>query len=247
MDLEGLPGATKSTKSRELLIYLQRHDRLSDLISAIRQVRPSVDLSFFNLETADEKTSKPAEGESASILDDIIGDATGSLGELPSSSAYERDVVGLQNELAALRQSVLELHKRLEPGTQDDERVALLQREIERSLNRAVGRTEDLTAALILPEDRTIRLIMEHDVDRLEEYRSDENLAFLMIGLFAGAAVGIVVNWVTDSTFSPTPISITFLILFALLAGAAAYWSYRLKNRVSQVYSRLPVRRNSPN
>jgi hypothetical protein len=248
IEFEDLPGASKREKSRELIVFLERQGRLSELIQYIRLDRPDVDLGLVTEEAQEQPLiPTPITGEFSTTQGSDRIEATGVLsGNIPSGPVYQRDLVGLQNELATLRQSVLELNKKSESDHSSDRQIDALQDEIIRTLNRAVGRTEDLKADLILPEDRGIRLIMEHDVDRLEEYRSDENIAFLLIGLFAGAAVGIIVNWATDSAFAPTPISITLLLLFALLAIGASLWSYRLKRRVSSIYKRIPQASNSP-
>lgn len=42
IDDEDVPGTTKSEKARELVRYMERRGRLSDLIAAIRKARPNV-------------------------------------------------------------------------------------------------------------------------------------------------------------------------------------------------------------
>ncbi len=249
IDPEYLSGTSKSQKIREFIVYLQRHDQLTDLINLIAHERPDVDLSFLSGEPSDSSqspTSPRITGQLTSTLEEVISSATATVTDnISSIPVYQKDIETLEHELAGLRQQTLELATRIESGDSESKAVYELVTAMVGAANRAVGRTEDLTAVLVPPENPRIRLLMEHDVDRLEEYRSDENIAFLLTGLFAGAAVSIFVNWATDSTFSPTPISITLLILFGLLALGAYYWGYRLKKRADTIHKRQPQAPNT--
>jgi hypothetical protein len=250
LEFDELSGQSKSQKSRELIVYLDRRNRLPELIEYIKRVRPNAYpfvLGGDSLSQLLGPVARPNTGQGDLTLDDVTVVATGVSTDADiSTPVYQRDIIGLQNEVAGLRQQIFELISRTEDSNSEDQSVDELIDEIVKTVNRTVGRTEDLKADLILPINRGIRLFMEHDVDRLEEYRSDENIAFLLVGLFAGAAVGIVVNWATDSTFAPTPISITLLLLFAILAIGAGFWSRRLKGRVTKVYTRLPQLPDGP-
>ncbi len=249
VDPELLPGQSKTQKSRELVVFMERRGKLDQLVDAIERLQPVLGLSQLTAPDSDSSrypVSAPVTGQLSSSLEGISLDATAVVTQnTPPIPVYQKDIDGLKNEIAGLRQQTIELIAKIGSGDSESKAVDELANEIIRAANRAVGRTEDLTAVLVPPKNPRIRLLMEHDVDRLEEYRSDENIAFLLTGLFAGAAVSIFVNWATDSTFSPTPISITLLILFGLLALGAYYWGYRLKKRAETIHKRQPQAPNT--
>lgn len=222
VDYDSLPEGGKSTKIRELILYLARHGQLENLIQEASRIRPSADWN-----------------KVISLHSDQLQPA-----EQTGLETRQKDVIGLESDIASLRQVVLELQS----NVITDEKLKKYSEELLRYANRAIDRTEDLKAELELPppEKRKIRMIPEHQVSRLEDFgsrleqhRSDENIAFLLIGLFAGAAVGIVVNWATNDTFNPTPVSITFLIFFLVLTLGAGLWTYRIHKRVSEVQNQI--------
>ena len=47
VDFDSLEGSAKSAKARELVLYMTRHGRLDELIAAIQQERPGVNLETF--------------------------------------------------------------------------------------------------------------------------------------------------------------------------------------------------------
>ena len=53
----------------------------------------------------------------------------------------------------------------------------------------------------------TVDLAPLNLIERLDEYGSDENLYYTLMGIFAGGILGIIANWATSSqTFlSPSP------------------------------------------
>jgi len=93
-----------------------------------------------------------------------------------------------------------------------------------------------LTAQVILPsaEDMSVRLVPLHSLERLEEYRSDENKAFLLIGIFAGSVLGVVGNWATgDLTISR--VSIFMLVVMLVLTFLTIYWARVIAKRSDNV------------
>lgn len=106
---------------------------------------------------------------------------------------------------------------------------------------------ERLRAEVLLPpaEDMAVRLVPSDSLDRLEEYRSDENKAYLFVGIFLGAVLGILSNWVTASAFEITRVSGSFMMLFVVLAALAGAQARQAADRSRRVRSRLlgpPVR-----
>jgi len=91
--------------------------------------------------------------------------------------------------------------------------------QIEKLVEKAQEKTKELTAPVLLPSPQAIevRLVASHSLDRLEEYRADESLYFLLIGLFGGAVLGILSNWFTNETLTMTRFSIVFIIFLGIL------------------------------
>lgn len=94
-----------------------------------------------------------------------------------------------------------------------------------------------LTAPVKLPsrEAMTVNLGPLNIVDRMEEYQADENLGHTLFGLFAGAALGILVNWATGPNAEITGASLVLLITFAVIAAAVGIWLCRIKKRKKNV------------
>lgn len=61
-----------------------------------------------------------------------------------------------------------------------------------------------------------------------QHFTLDENSFYLFISLFAGEAIGIVVNWAANDTFSPSSVSSTFLGLFIILTLICVTGVYRI-------------------
>lgn len=143
------------------------------------------------------------------------------------------DAEVLNVELASLRQQLNEIRKGTISSEQLDSRIE----EMLRTANRAIGRSEEITARVILPpsELTDVQLLPSGMLERLEEYRSDENLAYLLVGAFGGAILGILSNWATNDPFVITRFSVVLLILILLLTATSIFWAWRLKKRADSV------------
>lgn len=99
------------------------------------------------------------------------------------------------------------------------------------------GAVPALTAPISLPpsEDMVIRLVPSFSLERLEEYRSDEGIALLVLGLFAGAFFGLLTNIVTQDVIDFSATEIVLLVLLGGLSSASAYWIRRVKKRAARV------------
>jgi VIT1/CCC1 family predicted Fe2+/Mn2+ transporter len=215
IEYEDLAGENKKTKVRELIIYLQRRNRLEELVSIASKHRPQIDWMRAVQEISPSEISDPTLDANILIL-----------------------------ELASLRQQLDEIKK----GTITDEQLKNRLEEMVKTTSRAIGRSEELTARVILPpsELTDVQLLPSGMLERLEEYRSDENLAYLLIGAFSGAILGIFSNWATNSPFVITSFSVVFLVLFFTLALLSALWARRLQKRANlvkeQIFSKNVIR-----
>ena len=101
--------------------------------------------------------------------------------------------------------------------------------------------TSKLQAPVVLPsrDDLRITLVRSDQLDRLEEYRSDENLFFGLAGLFAGAILGILDNWFTNEEFVITKPTLVLMVLLAILAIGCGLRAWALKKRARRVKDRL--------
>lgn len=203
IDLDTLPGDSKSSKARELITYAKRHGRLSELADIVRRTRPHLvgqNRSTFAVQSSDSEVTN-----------------------------LNLELSGLRQQISELRQASTDIHI--------EERL----REILKTANRAVGRSEELSARIILPsQDVTdVHLIPTHSLDHLEEYRSDENIVYLLIGAFSGAILGVLSNWATTEPFVITRFSIVLLSILAVLTVACIFWAWRLRKRTTALKERF--------
>jgi len=77
----------------------------------------------------------------------------------------------------------------------------------------------------------SVRLVPSDSLDRLEEYRSDVNWAYLFIGAFLGAIMGILSNWATNEEFIITRYSKVLMGLFLILAIGSGAWACNINRR----------------
>jgi hypothetical protein len=99
------------------------------------------------------------------------------------------EIERLNIELSGLRQQLVEIQKSSPTKNELEHQVGTMLQ----AANRALGRSEELKAKIILPppEITDVALFPSTYLDRLEEYRSDANITFLLIGMFGGAILGI--------------------------------------------------------
>jgi hypothetical protein len=141
------------------------------------------------------------------------------------------NALALQEEIGTLRRQI----KDLQNQKPDEQNISI--EKIEKSIDTAAEKSADLTANIILPPRSItdVHLVPIHALERFVEYKADENIAFLLIGLFAGAAVSILVNWATNETFAPNEMSSTLLIFFIMLALLSIGWLARISSRIKKV------------
>ena len=74
-------------------------------------------------------------------------------------------------------------------------------------------------------------------IERLNEHQSDEKIAIALLGLFGGAALGIVCNYIAIA--KNIGISAGLFIFLALLCICIFIWLFRIRKRTKDVNKRL--------
>lgn len=171
---------------------------------------------------------------------------------LPSASSYaaspsvylDRDykLDELTQQIDNLRSSIAKLKHEAKTSQAIRERLE----QLESSADRLLEQGQDLSAKVIVPplEELAVYLAPYHLLDRLEEYRSDEMVAHLLIGLFGGGFLGLIPDLVTDLMSSGpsiiTPTQVVLAVMLGLLTGGAIFWATRLRKRADSVRERMP-------
>jgi hypothetical protein len=90
------------------------------------------------------------------------------------------------------------------------------------TLNKSPKAEDEFSAPVTIPsrESLTIGLVRSDLVYQLEEYRSDQRRWETLTTILVGAALGIVVNWVTGEPIIITRASVIILITFIGLSFA---------------------------
>ena len=109
-------------------------------------------------------------------------------------------------------------------------------------LSRDDGR---LQAPISLPSPREleVKLVSITTVLAWKESSGDLSLALVPTSLFAGAALGVVVNWATGPDAPFSKVSFFVLALFGVLAILSGIWCWRLKRRADAAWKRIEAQR----
>lgn len=164
-------------------------------------------------------------------------DAFGSTELAQKTDTEDSQLENFNSELVNLRKQVVDLQKASLTENQLEQRI----QEILKTADRAAGQGELLTARVILPrqEDMNVRLIPSHSFERLEEYRSDENIAYLLIGVFAGGICGILSNWAANESLVITRFSLVLMCFLAVLTIACVLWVRIIRSRTNAVKGQI--------
>lgn len=172
-------------------------------------------------------------------------------------SASETDISELRREIAAAKSQLSESQKQIlslqkqftekVSKSQLSELVANIQSLSEsievtqKRIEQAQDRSNQLTAPLILPtpEDMKIGLVPTHWLDRLEEYRSDENFVNLLIGLFGGAFLGMLGAAFLSPKDSFSTYAIAFLILLLVITISCIVFLSRIRKRTNELRQKM--------
>lgn len=222
LDPDSTPYPTRIDMAREISAYVERRDLWDALTIALEKRFPdfSPDANSWNITSIE---NSPAIEERIEFLQFAEHLRNLSRGESQN----------LLLELTKLRQELAEV----KAGTVTAEEIDVTIDAAIRTTNRAIDQTDALTARILLPPSNlTDRYLVPSDsLERLEEYRSDESLAYLLVGLFAGACLGIIANWVATDPLSITIFSLILFVIFAVLSAASAFWARRIHLRSERV------------
>lgn len=155
--------------------------------------------------------------------------------------ASKREIAAeLEDKLEGLKRQVDELHKAVLGGKELSQEVKRLEG-LAATIEKAGEIGRNLTADVVLPpaKDLRVKLVPSDTLDRLEEYRADEAKAYLLVGAFLGAVLGILSNWVTQEAFTVTKISGAFMTFFGSMAILAAAWALQISRRARSLRTRL--------
>lgn len=144
-------------------------------------------------------------------------------------------VIGLDNDIDEIRKQVVRIKESASTDTKLKPILAALE-EATRTINQASAKSKELTADVVLPSKKTmaVHLVPSHLFERLEEYRNDENKAFLLIGAFFGAILGILSNWATNENFIITRFSLVLMGMFFFLALLSITWAILISRRAQK-------------
>lgn len=138
-----------------------------------------------------------------------------------------------------LEEARVELRKLVEDATANRQLAGVVERleGIASAIDEASSRSEELKADVLLPpmDAMRVQLVPSHSLDRLEEYRSDENKAYLLIGAFLGAILGILSNWATNEDFAVTRPSAALMGFLFVLALSSIAWACLTAHRARRV------------
>jgi hypothetical protein len=168
------------------------------------------------------------------------------LSEEKNNSDFTTSTISAQSSLAALNLQINSLHEQVEELRRNPRKSHALENKLE-ELARTAETANKLTASVVLPspESMAVHLAPIYQLDHLREYQSDENWAFLLIGAFSGAILGIISNWATNENFVLTRFSIVLIVIFGVLTILTVVWAIQLKRRTKTFINELISNTNS--
>jgi hypothetical protein len=167
----------------------------------------------------------------------VITSGTINLNQGTVSGFSDFRVTELSRDLDAVRKQLSSIQREASVNAALADQVQTLANLVE----QAQAKSNDLKAPVLLPpmEDMEVRLVASHSLERLEEYRSDENKYYLLIGLFGGAVLGILSNWFTNEQFTITRFSTVFVLLLVFLTIACILMASRISKRAEGLKSKI--------
>jgi len=143
----------------------------------------------------------------------------------------------LKNNLDSIQKEV----EVIQTSIKDNAQLSIKVQQLSDLITQTKQTSQELTAPVKLPplEDMEVQLVPTHSLERLEEYRADENRYSLLIGLFGGAILGIFSNWFTNENLVITRFSVTFIILLVLLTSGSIMMSIRNSRRAQAIKNKM--------
>lgn len=163
---------------------------------------------------------------------------------MPDSSLQYDHIQELQVQIRDIQDSVISLHEKAatKEASSTPNGNSSLTDEIE-NLKAHIGTlqttSQQLTAPIRLPDpdEMEVKLVPIESIQRLEEYRADENKWNSWLGVFVGAIIAIIVNIVTGGqTKTETWI---LLVVFAFLCMLTGLSAYNYKKRADKLVAHL--------
>ena len=163
--------------------------------------------------------------------------------KLKEVQSYQNQIDFILNQLASIQEKTERVSELSGSGkdvvsTGNPEIESEIQ-EIKKKLENARSTSEQLTAPVILPapEDIQVRLVSSTSLQRLEEYREEENNWFSLSGVFFGAFLGMLANHYSGGT-----LSIEGWYLVAILVGLTIFTFFsgrRFKARGEKISNQI--------
>ena len=100
---------------------------------------------------------------------------------------------------------------------------------------------ELLVAPVELPSKKSlaVKLGPINLIDRLDEYQSDENALYALVGLFGGGALGILVDWAASADTPISPLSVSLAAIFVFITIIVTFFLLRIRSRKESVKKKL--------
>jgi len=211
-------------------------DAHQDTLGAV-SVRPPGDWTFVSAGPTADLTIR---GSGTSQLFGVADNSLISSASFSASSyikASEPDeVLLLRQDLESIRGSLRSIKRDMvatREGTTTNQELSQRLDQIEESASKALDRSDSLSATVETPspEEMVVRLVPAHRLGQLEEYRTDQSIFFGIVGLFGGAALGIVSNWATNEQYRMPRASIVLIALLLILTTFSVVWTVVLGMR----------------
>lgn len=161
---------------------------------------------------------------------DISRQKVATLGRRSHPVVQSEPVQELQVQVKDIESAIDNLANKFEnqPSEESDEQSLTIAEEVQnvkQQLAQLQSTSREITAPVRLPspQDMEVKLVAITSLERLEEYRADENEWRSWFGVFMGAIIAVFINIFTGSEVSnETYLLGAFLVLMCLLTGWSA-------------------------
>lgn len=169
-----------------------------------------------------------------------------------SSETVQKIQVGkdLQEQINELETKFSSISSRLEDNFQANkgsgsEKLSNDIDELRHSINEIQVTSKKLAAPVILPnpKDMQVTLVSSSSLDRLEEYRNEENKWFSVLTLFVGSILGLLTNLVTGGSLTPS--ALVICVVFLIMAFFSGWSAFGFRARATAIRNRILPDENS--
>lgn len=160
-----------------------------------------------------------------------------------STNIRDQELQKLQKQLEDTQQAVDEMSSRLDERpaiqAQEEDEFLNLTKKLINSLDQIKIPPQSLMAPVILPptKDMEIRLVSSTSLQRLEEYRFEENKWYTVTGILGGAILGIIINVATGGQM--TAIAWILVITFAVLCAITGWTAWNYQQRGNDIRKQI--------